>query len=97
MGLGLAFRLSARLGHCTAGDAERVAAHLEHVGLASGPGMLNRRFSASRLVAAMRRDKKMRDGRLHFVLARGIGQAFTSADVPGEAVDELLRDEGCDA
>ena len=34
---------------------------------------------------------------LHFVLARGIGQAFTSADVPPEAVMDLLRDEGCGA
>ena len=97
VGLGLAFRLSARLGHCTRTDAARVAAHLEAAGLPSEPGMLNRRFSAARLIAGMRRDKKMRDGRLHFVLARGIGQAFTSADVPAEAVTDLLRDEGCDA
>ena len=27
----------------------------------------------------MRRDKKMRDGALNFVLVRGIGQAFTNA------------------
>ena len=59
--------------------------------------MLNRRFSAARLIANMRRDKKMRDGKLHFVLARGIGDAFTTGDVlPGE-VEALLRDEGCDA
>ena len=97
MGLGLAFRLSVRLGHCGAEAAARVAAHLESVGLASEPGMLNRRFSAARLIANMRRDKKMRDGRLHFVLARGIGQAFTSGEVSEEAVLALLRDEGCDA
>ena len=97
VGLGLAFRLSARLGHCAVGVAARVAAHLEAVGLPSEPGMLNRRFSAARLVAAMRRDKKMRDGQLHFVLARGVGHAFTSGDVPPEAVLDLLRDEGCDA
>ncbi len=97
VGLGLAFRLSVRLGHCPPGVAVRVAAHLESVGLASEPGMLNRRFSAGRLVAAMRRDKKMRDGRLHFVLARGVGQAFTSGDVPEDAVVALLRDEGCEA
>ena len=57
--------------------------------------MLNRRLSAARLIAHMRRDKKMRDGRLTFVLARGIGQAFTSADVPAEAVAGLLAEEGC--
>ena len=59
--------------------------------------MLNRRFSAATLIGHMRRDKKVRDGALNFVLVRGIGQAFTSADVPMEAVTELLRDEGCGA
>ena len=97
VGLGLAFRLSAQLGLCAPGDAARVADHLNAVGLPSEPGMLNRRFSATRLIAHMRRDKKMRDGTLHFVLARGIGQAFTSADVPADAVVDLLRGEGCEA
>ena len=59
--------------------------------------MLNRRFSAAALIGHMRRDKKMRDGALRFVLVRGIGQAFTSDDVPVQTVTELLRDEGCEA
>lgn len=97
VGLGLAFKLSARLGHCAQADAERVIAHVSAVGLPADLSMLNRRFSAATLIGHMKRDKKMRDGALHFVLARGIGQAFTSADVPPEAVEELLRDEGCAA
>ena len=72
-----------------------MVAHLDAVGLPAELTHLNRRFSASRLVGLMRRDKKMRDGVLHFVLARGIGQAFTHADVPAEAVIDLLRHEGC--
>ena len=95
VGLGLACRLSERLGVCAPGVADRVAAHLEAVGLPTGPGMLNRRFSAARLVAAMRRDKKTRDGRLRFVLVRAVGDAFTSGNVPDDAVTGLLRDEGC--
>jgi len=97
IGLGLAFRLSAKLGLCDAAVAERVINHVALVGLPSELAMLNRRFSASRLIELMRRDKKMRDGRLHFVLARGIGAAFTSADVSPEAVTELLREAGADA
>ena len=31
------------------------------------------------------------------VLAHGIGEAFTSGDVPVDAVEELLREEGCGA
>ncbi|HEY3846593.1 MAG TPA: 3-dehydroquinate synthase, partial [Acetobacteraceae bacterium] len=97
VGLGLAFKLSARLGHCSGADAERVVSHLAAVGLPAELSMLNRRFSAATLIGHMRRDKKVRDGALHFVLARGIGQAFTAADVPMAAVTELLRDEGCGA
>jgi shikimate kinase/3-dehydroquinate synthase len=74
-----------------------VAAHLNEVGLATDLRLLNRRFSAARLIDHMRRDKKTRDGALTFVLARGIGQAFTSRDVPTEAVVTLLRDAGCEA
>jgi shikimate kinase/3-dehydroquinate synthase len=95
VGLGLAFKLSARLGFCPQADAERVIAHVSSVGLPADLSTLNRRFSAETLIGHMRRDKKMRDGALHFVLARGIGQAFTSADVPADAVLDLLRDEGC--
>jgi shikimate kinase / 3-dehydroquinate synthase len=97
VGLGLAFKLSARLGLCPQADAERVIAHVSAVGLPADLSMLNRRFSAATLIGHMRRDKKMRDGALHFVLARGIGQALTSSDVPPDAVVDLLRDEGCGA
>jgi shikimate kinase/3-dehydroquinate synthase len=97
VGLGLAFRLSARLGHCSAVDADRVVSHVAAMGMPAELGMLNRRFSAATLIDHMRRDKKVRDGALKFVLVRGIGLAFTSGDVPVEAVTELLRDEGCGA
>jgi shikimate kinase/3-dehydroquinate synthase len=97
VGLGLAFKLSVRLGLCPPADAERVIAHVSAVGLPADLSMLNRRFSAATLIGHMRRDKKMRDGALHFVLTHGIGQAFTSSDVPPDAVLDLLRDEGCGA
>jgi shikimate kinase/3-dehydroquinate synthase len=96
-GIGLAFRLSANLGLCDRADAARVVGHFAALGLPAELAMLNRRLSAARLVGHMRRDKKVRDGRLNFVLTRGIGQAFTSGDVPVEAVLDLLRAEGCEA
>ena len=74
----------------------RVIAHLHAVGLPAELGALQRRFSAEKLMAHMKRDKKMRDGRLSFVLARGVGQAFTCRDVPPEAVASVLRDGGCE-
>ena len=95
IGIGLAFRLSARLGLCAAEDAERVVAHFAAAGLPAELTHLNRRLSAERLLSHMRRDKKMRDGQMTFVLARGIGEAFTASDVEAADVLALLRAEGC--
>jgi shikimate kinase / 3-dehydroquinate synthase len=96
IGLGLAFRLSARLGHCAPADVERVIAHVSAAGLPAELSMLNRRFSAMRLIGHMRRDKKVQDGALKFVLVRGVGQAFTATGVPEAAVVEVLREAGCE-
>jgi len=97
VGMGLAFQLSARLGLCAAADARRVIAHLASVGVPAELAQLNRRLSAGTLIGHMRRDKKTRDSKLTFVLARGIGQAFTRNDVPPEVVTDVLRDAGCEA
>jgi shikimate kinase/3-dehydroquinate synthase len=95
LGMVLAFSLSAKLGYCARDDLHRVQAHLAATGLPTELGALRRRFSAAGLIAHMQTDKKMRDGRLAFVLARGIGDAFTSRDVPEGAVAAVLRDAGC--
>ncbi len=97
IGLGLALRMSAALSYCHVSLAERVESHLESIGLPATLSMLNRRLSAARLIGRMRRDKKMRDGKLHFVLVRGIGEAFTFGSVPVDAVAAVLHGAGCDA
>jgi shikimate kinase/3-dehydroquinate synthase len=86
IGMVCAFDLSARLGYCDAGIVPRIAAHLDEVGLPHRIGGWN----AEALLGHMQSDKKMRDGRLAFVLARGIGSAFTSREVPQEAVRATL-------
>jgi 3-dehydroquinate synthase len=47
---------------------------------------------AEALVTLMAQDKKVVDGRLRFILARGIGQAFVADDVPGDAVRTVLTE-----
>jgi shikimate kinase/3-dehydroquinate synthase len=61
----------------------------------AGLDWFQERFDAETLIRSMARDKKMRDGRLSFVLIRDIGACFTSRDVPMEAVRDLLVSEGC--
>jgi 3-dehydroquinate synthase len=47
---------------------------------------------ADGLLALMAQDKKVVDGQLRFILARGIGDAFVAADVPVQAVRGVLME-----
>ncbi len=95
IGLGLAAELSARLGLLGQEWPGRVREHLREVGLPARIADLPRGFSAERLLARMRADKKARDGRLRFVLLRDAGECLTVDDVEEGAVLALLRGEGC--
>ena len=90
IGLVLAARLSAILGFCEEALAPRIAAHLAATGLPHRiPGL-----PAANLLAHMGQDKKMRGGRLTFVLLRGIGAAFTESAVPEQAARQALLEYG---
>ena len=93
IGCALAFELSARLGLCSQEDPSRVRAHLREMGMKVDirdiPGDLP---DAAGLLDLMGQDKKVLDGRLRFILARGIGEAFITSDVPRDAVLGVLED-----
>jgi 3-dehydroquinate synthase len=93
IGCALAFQLSQKLGLCSQEAPSRVRAHLRAMGmkvdLADIPGDL---LDADGLIALMAQDKKVQDGRLHFVLARGIGAAFVSAEVPFAPLRAVLAE-----
>jgi 3-dehydroquinate synthase len=89
IGMVMAFDLSVRLGLCPAADRDRLVRHLSVVGLPVCPDR-GRRWDRDALLGHMRRDKKMSDGRMTFVLVRGIGQAFVTRDVPAEAVATVI-------
>lgn len=92
IGMVLAFALSERLGLCPPGRAERVRAHLAAVGLPTSPADIPVAYAPDALYAAMLGDKKVEGGRIGFVLARDIGQAFAAADAPAETVRAVLAE-----
>ncbi|KIN60897.1 3-dehydroquinate synthase [Sulfitobacter noctilucae] len=97
IGCALAFELSARLGLCAQEDPSRVRAHLKAMGMKTDLRDIEGDLpSAEALLALMGQDKKVMDGKLHFVLARGIGQAFVTSDVSADTVLGLLDDALCD-
>ncbi len=67
--------------------------HFADVGLPTGLDALGPRgWDAATLVDHMRHDKKVRAGRINFVLVRGIGKAYLADDVgPGDVLRHLDR------
>jgi len=93
IGCVLAMKLSARLNHCSPDDVARTQRHLESVGLPTRLSALaGGAPDADTLIGHMRQDKKVQDGGLTFVLAKGIGRAFVSHDVPEADVRAVLAD-----
>jgi 3-dehydroquinate synthase len=93
IGCALAFDLSSRMGLCAQEDPSRVAAHLSAMGMKSHLSDIDGSLpDAEDLVELMAQDKKVIDGQLRFILARGIGQAFVTSDVARADVVTLLSD-----
>lgn len=91
IGMVLAFEFSVRRGLVAPTDAERVRAHLAAVGLPHQVcDIAGETPSADRLMELIAQDKKVRRGRLTFILVRGIGRAFVASDVEAGEVRAFL-------
>jgi len=94
LGTALAFDFSARLGLLPQAEAERVKRHLGKVGLPTHirdvPGGVP---GVDALMDLMAQDKKVKRGRLTFILARAVGAAFVAPDVEAAQVRAFLADK----
>ncbi len=94
IGMVQAFRFSERLKHCKRGTADRVAKHLQAAGLPTHMNDIEGPLPPiADLVAIMRQDKKAQSGKLTFILARAIGDAFIAKNVPDSAVVDFLAED----
>lgn len=93
IGIVLAHDFSVRMNLCSPDDAARMRAHLEAVGLPTRLGDIPGGVGgADDLMAAIQQDKKVKRGRLTFILTRGIGRSFIADDVPADLVRDFLAD-----
>lgn len=94
IGMVLAHEFSARMNLASPDAAHRVEAHLKAVGLPTRikdiPGELP---PAETLMDAIAQDKKVKGGKLTFILTRGIGQSFVADDVPASEVLSFLKEK----
>jgi len=94
LGIACAFEFSTRLGLLPTNDAGRVAQHLATVGLPTRvtdvPAL---RTDADALMSLVGQDKKVKRGKLNFILVRGIGQAFVARDIDPAQVRAFLAEK----
>ncbi len=94
LGMALAFEFSARKDLIGAAEAARACAHLAAVGLPTYlkqvPGGVP---GIDALMDLISQDKKVKRGKLTFILVRGIGQAFVENDVAAAEVRAFLADK----
>jgi len=91
IGMALAFDLAAHLGLCPEADAERVRRHLNAMGLPTRAGDVDARLTPDILITHMAQDKKVKAGRVTFVLPCAIGNAILTRDVGEDALHDVLR------
>lgn len=93
IGMVLAHRFSARMNLVSPDLADRVEAHLKAVGLPTRmdqiPGELP---PTDVLMDAIAQDKKVKSGKLTFILTRGLGQSFVADDVPASEVQRFIEE-----
>jgi 3-dehydroquinate synthase len=92
-GMALAFDFSAARGLCSPAEAERVRRHLADAGFRTSLAEIGIVADGRRLTEHMLHDKKKSGGRVPFILARGIGQAFVDKSVELAEVERFL--DGC--
>ena len=88
----MAHEFSVSEGFAPVADAERARAHLKSAGLPveidNIPGP---KLSVDELMRHIAQDKKVKRGKLTFILTRGIGAAFIADDVPTDRVARFLE------
>jgi 3-dehydroquinate synthase len=94
IGVVQAFRFSEYLKHCKLGTADRIAHHLKSLGLPTHMRDIDGALPpVADLVATMRRDKKAQGGKLTFILAHSIGDAFIAKNVSDADVKKFLQED----
>jgi 3-dehydroquinate synthase len=92
IGMIMAFDLSRKMGLCPGQDVDRARRHFAKVGMPMDITSIaaSTEWNASTLVDHMRQDKKVLAGKMRFILAKSIGDAFVTADVKEEDVCDII-------
>jgi len=93
VGMIAAAEISHRMNLCDARTVERITKLIERSSL---PTRLPGNLTAESVLERMQLDKKVRDGKVRFVLPTGIGEVTIRNDVPPETIADVLHGMGCE-
>jgi 3-dehydroquinate synthase len=88
MGMAAAALISERQRYLSAEDRERIVSIIERAGL---PARIPQTLDTGRILSNLSKDKKKKDGKIHFVLLRKPGMPFVNGGVPLEIVQETIE------
>ena len=93
IGMVMAIELSKNLGHLSGQDAGRAVDYIRSIGLPTNINSIEGSTSwhPDRLIQHMQHDKKVSNGQLRFVLIKGIGEAYLTADVEKKEVCSVIE------
>ena len=91
IGMQMAFEFSASQRLISNSQAEKIADHLRVKGMKTIDDVRPLLADTDALMRHMSQDKKNEAGRLTFILARAIGEAFVQKDTPADKVREYLQ------
>ncbi len=93
IGMVMAIELSKNLGHLSGQDAGRAVDYIRSIGLPTNINSIEGSTSwhPDRLIQHMQHDKKVSNGQLRFVLIKGIGEAYLTADVEKKQVYSVIE------
>lgn len=95
LGMVMAFDFSVARGHCAPQDAARLRALLDAATLPISMTRIgNGNFGADALVNAMAQDKKVKAGKMRFVLVEALGKSFLADDVTADDLRAFLIAQG---
>jgi len=93
IGMVMAFEFCAQTNLCPQIDVERVKRHLISLGMPVDlSGLPNKDWTSDLLMKHMMKDKKVKDGKVTFILVRAIGEAYLSRDVEDADLKTYLDD-----
>ena len=93
IGMVMAIELSKNLGHLSGQDAGRAVEYIRSIGLPTNINSIegSNSWHPDGLIQQMQHDKKVFNGQLRFVLLKGIGEAYLTADVEKKQVFGVLE------